>query len=372
MESGLARPKRSVIEKGGKGIYRRFFYFIPSKGTGAVDRSRLPELHADEGTSRLHEFVDIGVPGRISTRYASCHRCPSCWSADRGEARSCQNAAYVGAPKEIAITKKSVPTAAVARIDRATLNRAGVERAEQAKEGTVVCFETHDNEQAFPWMIGKVVKTVHEALTASPAYNAERDPFHLDHVRAGDCALQLKLYEALEAGSTTYVESERIVLIAARRIRVIDVDLVECRGSSRTQAQMRQRFTIESGSLHKIRAEMPTSSDDWQVERVVQYSMVYGQARWLVKWQGYDESRNTWEPWEHLLTDALRQEAKAVRLAAAPTTLTAVGKLPIPELEYQLAERGLPTEGNQGRRALKAILVQRLWDAISASASGLS
>ena len=55
--------------------------------------------------------------------------------------------------------------------------------------------------------------------------------------------------------------------------------------------------------------------------------MVYGQARWLVKWQGYDESRNTWEPWEHLLTDALREEAKAVRLAAAPTTLTAVGKL---------------------------------------------
>ena len=38
----------------------RYFYFIPSKGHGAVDRSRLPKLEA-EGTSKLHEFIDIGV-----------------------------------------------------------------------------------------------------------------------------------------------------------------------------------------------------------------------------------------------------------------------------------------------------------------------
>ena len=40
-KSGLGTPKRKLAEKKGKGIYRRFFYFIPSKGTGAVDRSRL-------------------------------------------------------------------------------------------------------------------------------------------------------------------------------------------------------------------------------------------------------------------------------------------------------------------------------------------
>ena len=26
----------------------------------------------------------------------------------------------------------------------------------------------------------------------------------------------------------------------------------------------------------------------------------YGVDQWLVKWIGYDEAHNTWEPWEHL------------------------------------------------------------------------
>lgn len=68
--SGLATPCKTLHHKKGKGIYRRFFYWIPSKGTGAVDRSRLPKFTA-EGTSKLHEFVDIGVAGVCSTRRAS-------------------------------------------------------------------------------------------------------------------------------------------------------------------------------------------------------------------------------------------------------------------------------------------------------------
>ena len=40
-KSGLATPKKKLAEKKGRGIYRRYFYYIPSKGTGAVDRSRL-------------------------------------------------------------------------------------------------------------------------------------------------------------------------------------------------------------------------------------------------------------------------------------------------------------------------------------------
>jgi len=76
-DSGLQTPKKKLEEKGGKGIFRRFFYWVPSKGVGAVDRSRLPTYKADKGTARLHEFADIGRPGTLQVRRAACHMCDS-------------------------------------------------------------------------------------------------------------------------------------------------------------------------------------------------------------------------------------------------------------------------------------------------------
>lgn len=95
--SGLAKPKKTLEEKKGKGIYRRFFYFVPSKGTGAVDRSKLTKYTA-VGTSRLHEFTDIGKVGTVSTRRAACHQCDHCWD---NKPRNCANSAYVGPPTEL-------------------------------------------------------------------------------------------------------------------------------------------------------------------------------------------------------------------------------------------------------------------------------
>ena len=36
--------------------------------------------------------------------------------------------------------------------------------------------------------------------------------------------------------------------------------------------------------------------DSWDVEAVVQYRTYYRKEQWLIKWQGYGEDRNTWEP----------------------------------------------------------------------------
>ena len=80
----------------------------------------------------------------------------------------------------------------------------------------------------------------------------------------------MQLYEALEPGSTTYVPSNITTLAPARRVRVIDVSLDEIRSTQRSGAAVRKRFKINDASLQTIRAEMPTSSDDWQVESVVQ------------------------------------------------------------------------------------------------------
>ena len=48
---------------------------------------------------------------------------------------------------------------------------------------------------------------------------------------------------------------------------------------------------------------MPTMDDSWDVEAVVQYRTYYRKEQWLIKWQGYGEDRNTWEPKEHLLEE---------------------------------------------------------------------
>jgi hypothetical protein len=155
----LATPKKTLQEKKGKGIYRRFFYWVPSKGTGAVDRSNVVKYKAEGapssveiktnraatpvtyatapslplGTSILHEFNDICKVGTVSTRRAACHQCNACWADDR---RNCENKDYVGPPTEMFIGRVTVPAAAVERMERAAIRDAAFARAEKARPRT--------------------------------------------------------------------------------------------------------------------------------------------------------------------------------------------------------------------------------------------
>ena len=130
----------------------------------------------------------------------------------------------------------------------------------------------------------------------------------------------MKLWEALEAGSSTYVESDTTILVAARSVRVVKVLLEPVRASGRGNltghTTARPRFTIHKDSLLQIRAEMPSADDSWEVEAVVQFRSYYRKEQWLVKWKCYGEDRNTWEPWEHLLTEQAQAEALQVKAAA--------------------------------------------------------
>ena len=100
---------------------------------------------------------------------------------------------------------------------------------------------------------------------------------------------------------------------------------------------------------------MPTASDNWEAERVAQYRIQYGVEQWLVKWSGYGEDRNTWEPWANLLTEVVQAEARKVKEAALPSVAK---KLTVPLLKAALEARGKPMDG------LKAVLVARLMEAL--------
>lgn len=354
-ESGLSTPKQSLKHKKGKGIYRRFFYWIPSKGTGAVDRSHLPKLKA-EGTSKLHEFVDVGVIGTVSTRRASCHQCDACLDGHRFD---CVNKAYVGEPTELKITHEMIPSAAAQRIDRAAVNRDSLARAQLALQDSNICVETHKDEQSYPWVIGLVVTALQPAPMASAPYDPATDLVHFESVKLNEPALQIKLYEGLQPGSSTYKLSELTIWIPGRRVRVIDIELREVRSSGRlVQASQTSgaRYVIEESSLNKIRAEMPTSTDEWEVERVLQYRCQYNIEQWLVKWKSFEEDRNTWEPWENLLSFDVQEEASKIRDREVHHLLTQHGphKVTVVSLKAALEQRGMISSGN------KSQLVERL------------
>lgn len=320
-KSGLAQPLKPLEEKHGRGIFRRFFYWIPSKGVGAVDRSRLPKFASAKGSSRLHEFVDVGVPGTVSTRRASCHQCESCWSGNR---RACQNAEYCGAPQEMCITRQAVPTTSLSRVTRASLDADAIARARTATVGSHVCIETHKDEQAFPWVVATVVEGVHPASEAMLHAAAIPDAPRLQPVKAaGDPVLKLQLWEALEPGSSSYIEGATIVTVPARSVRVVQVSMEPLRSSGRGNISghvtARPRFIIAQASLDLIRAAMPAYDDTWEVENVVQYRKYYNNEQWLVKWKGYGEEHNTWEPLENLVTEEAREEAEKVKVAAMQT-----------------------------------------------------
>ena len=96
------------------------------------------------------------------------------------------------------------------------------------------------------------------------------------------------------------------------------------------------------------------------VESVIEYRMVYGVEQWLVKWKGYGEDRNTWEPWANLLSPQVQTEAQHIRTGSLPRSEAALGKLVIVTLKAALEERSLDTTGQ------KAQLVKRLLDALEA------
>ena len=115
---------------------------------------------------------------------------------------------------------------------------------------------------------------------------------------------------------------------------------------------------IEPASLLRIRAEMPTSDDSWEVERVTEYRCLYGTEQWLVKWKGYGEERNTWEPWANLLAPSVQLEARAMRTASLARTEAGLSKAVMVTLKAALEERSLDTAGQ------KSVLVSRLLEAL--------
>ena len=124
-----------------------------------------------------------------------------------------------------------------------------------------------------------------------------QDAVHLERIKSHEQVLRVQLYEAMEPSSNLYTLSD-VVLVPARCVKVVDVELEQPQASPRLPVgDARQHFKISPTSVqHIIREEMPTQYDQWVVEAIMQYRVLYGTEQLLVKWVGYGDDRNTWEP----------------------------------------------------------------------------
>jgi hypothetical protein len=147
-------PNRDLLDKGMRGIYKREIWYIPVKGEGAVNR-RVKQCDTLDGSNKLHQFEDIGVPGFIRVRERSCHRCSDCWRG-RSDFCSCLEMQQYGSRLE-ELRPFTVPPRAVTR---SQLSEEGKSMSEAAELGDFICVEIDDLQE--PWMIGRVKKHVEE------------------------------------------------------------------------------------------------------------------------------------------------------------------------------------------------------------------
>ena len=73
-------PDKPLSKKHGRGIYRRFFYYVPAFGEGAVNYS-ITRWTGVKGSNGVHQMAGGFSLGTVTIRGRSCH-CPACYAGD--------------------------------------------------------------------------------------------------------------------------------------------------------------------------------------------------------------------------------------------------------------------------------------------------
>jgi hypothetical protein len=149
-EENLKQPDKSLIEKKGKGIYRRFFYYIPAGGEGAVNY-QIPQWEKITDSNKIHQMRDLGEPGFVEHRQRSCH-CVPCYSERFEDCEYLEQMPLELAWKETSFARKTMGRRPGLRSDVETL---GVQTSIHAEPGQIAAFYIHDDQEC--WMLGLIL-----------------------------------------------------------------------------------------------------------------------------------------------------------------------------------------------------------------------
>jgi hypothetical protein len=216
------------------------------KGEGSVNR-RIKHCDTLDGSSKLHQFEDIGVPGFLRVRERSCHRCPDCWA---GKSEYCCCMDMQEYPSELAELKPlTVPERAVTR---SQLTEEGIAMGRAASVDDFMCVEVDSLQE--PWMICKV-------RSACETWDKTNQYLWMGWVQLGDEVIWVQKLEGI--GNTfTLTDKEFPVFIEDIRLSKFKMERVKTRVSQRaSHARGIERFQLPSITKASIVGSMPMTLD---------------------------------------------------------------------------------------------------------------
>ena len=254
---------RTIEQKKMKGIWKRVFWYVPTKGEGSVNR-RVAAIDTLKGSSDLHQFQDIGTPGKLVVRERSCHECACCFAGDFDD---CANEGTVGAPIDATLKVISPERDPVTR---SSLARTGLALADTVSNGDFIVVEQHSEQE--PWIVCRALGAKHTHALASGEIQTR-----MGRVIPGDVLVNVEKLEGV--GSSYKVIGNESFPVFAEDIRLVKFLMKKLepvrRQPARHAARVRtdathqfsdasaavERFEMDTDTLKEILEQMPDVND---------------------------------------------------------------------------------------------------------------
>jgi hypothetical protein len=259
LDQSFTTPTKASTKK--VGVYRRVINYVPSRGAGAVNR-RIQHADTLDGSSKLRQISDIGIPGEIRVRRKSCHECVGCMDLNPS---FCRNSDMCGESE-----RKKLKVLVEQRNDstRRAQTRNQIDDAFLIAENETIMIENDAARE--PWMIGDVVKkrTI-EREKDSCVYRMPADTQDVFGFFAkGDHVVDFQKYEPVAWGSSYFVRTDKIFPVYVENIRSRDVKLAtlsdKARPTRRNPEGSQTRLLLSKDERDRILLDLTKDRADWQ------------------------------------------------------------------------------------------------------------
>ena len=203
---------------------------------GAKDvKHNLAECSSVPGSSKFHEFRDIGREGFLNCRVLSCHRCIHCQNL---RPQDCLNLHRTGDQLLRQVTLKS-GGAVVVPLLRSSVGISGKANAALVKIGAIFSVELDSTQE--PWMLAKATSELYK-------YDGASKETWMGRIDPGDMIINVVKLEPTAAGANSFTDAaDNEMAVFDTDVRVIDLVLAETvlRSSARNP-RVHKRYVLST------------------------------------------------------------------------------------------------------------------------------